>query len=242
MENYTLSKNRKLKNKGRRKQKRGALGRHAVDRSFTLDVLGCALSPEKMPLKGGIGLPIMMRRQHRYCESRVVNGTTGALGTYVFSANGLFDPNITGTGHQPYGFDQMIAYYQKAVVERSKIVVEVITSQIGQVGVILSTESNVAATLTSADTLTEPGRGQAAICYSTSGPARTLEASWDKAALYPEADPADFTTVSNSNPTNQDYYTFYVQALDGSTTVAANIIVVITYDVTWQDPVTIASS
>jgi len=184
----------------------------------------------------------MVRRTHRYCESRVVNGTTGALGTYVYSANGLFDPNITGTGHQPYGFDQMIAYYTKAVVERSSIAIEVIASQIGQVGVILSSESNVAATLSSADTLTEPGRGSAALCYSTSGPARTLTASWSKASLYPEADPADFTTVANANPTNQDYYTFYVQALDGSTTVAANIIVVISYDVTWQDPATIASS
>lgn len=209
---------------------------------FQRDVAANVLSPERMPRMGAIGLPPMVRRAHRYCETRVVNGTTGALGTYVYSANGLFDPNITGTGHQPYGFDQMIAYYSKCVCESSSITVEVIPSAVSLCGVILSSEANVASTLASAELLSEPGRGSAALVYSNSGHARALFASWNKRDLYPEADPSDFTTVVNSNPTNQDYYTFYVQSPDLSSTTSANIAVVVTYDVTWQDPVTIASS
>jgi hypothetical protein len=30
--------------------------------------------------------------------------------------NSLFDPNLTGTGHQPYGFDQLAALYQRYLV------------------------------------------------------------------------------------------------------------------------------
>lgn len=199
------------------------------------------LSPARMPMTGGIGLPPMVRRHHRYCESRVLNGTTGALGAYVFSANGMFDPNITGSGHQPYGFDQMIAFYQKAVVEKSWFAAEVVGNGVGTAGVIVSTESNVSSTLTSADTLTEPGRGQAVLLNATI-PARSLSASWEKRKLYPEADPGDFTTVSNSNPTTQDYYTIYVQSTDGSSSIASYWVVVVTYEVVWQDPVTIVSS
>ena len=40
----------------------------------------------------------------------------GATAEYVFSGNGLFDPNITGTGHQPRGFDQLMALYDHYVV------------------------------------------------------------------------------------------------------------------------------
>jgi hypothetical protein len=49
------------------------------------------------------------------------SGTAGAVNNYVISANGLFDPNITGTGHQPMGFDQMMLMYNQYTVISSKI-------------------------------------------------------------------------------------------------------------------------
>lgn len=50
-----------------------------------------------------------------------VTGTTGLAGNYFFSANGMFDVNITGTGHQPMGFDQMMSMYNHYTVTSSKI-------------------------------------------------------------------------------------------------------------------------
>ncbi len=35
-------------------------------------------------------------------------GASGAVGIYQFAANGMYDPDITGTGHQPLGFDQWL--------------------------------------------------------------------------------------------------------------------------------------
>jgi len=57
-----------------------------------------------------------------YFENSVVrSGTAGAITNYFFTANGLFDPNVTGTGHQPAGFDEMIKYYEQYTVMRSVI-------------------------------------------------------------------------------------------------------------------------
>jgi hypothetical protein len=49
----------------------------------------------------------------------------GAVGTdYVFSGNGIFDPNITGTGGQPVNFDDWAAIYGRYRVYGSKISVD----------------------------------------------------------------------------------------------------------------------
>lgn len=47
------------------------------------------------------------KSHNRYVEG-FIDLNPGALGSnapYTFSANGLYDPNITGSGHQPIGFD-----------------------------------------------------------------------------------------------------------------------------------------
>lgn len=39
--------------------------------------------------------------------------TTGLIGDYQFRLNSLFDPNLSGTGHQPYGFDTLSTLYNR---------------------------------------------------------------------------------------------------------------------------------
>lgn len=65
----------------------------------------------------------MTVRKLRYNDYGVIDITSGVLGTYVFSLSGLYDPNITGTGHQPMGFDQLMAFYEHYHVLRCKAIV-----------------------------------------------------------------------------------------------------------------------
>ena len=45
----------------------------------------------------------------------------GEVGQHVFSINGLYDPDITGVGTQPFGFDQLMVFYDHYVVLNSRI-------------------------------------------------------------------------------------------------------------------------
>lgn len=66
-------------------------------------------------------LPLKHRCKLYYYSTNTVTFTTGAANAQVFSANGLFDPDITGVGHQPMGFDQLMALYEHYTVTKCKI-------------------------------------------------------------------------------------------------------------------------
>lgn len=76
----------------------------------------------KVPLFSKSVFPYERWATLKYCEGYVtVNPAIGACAAYVLRANDLYDPNLTGTGHQPTGFDQYMAMYNRFVVYASKV-------------------------------------------------------------------------------------------------------------------------
>lgn len=69
----------------------------------------------------GIGMPNIFRTTVKYTEVRQQDVGVGSYIEYNYSCNGLFDPNITGAGHQPTYFDQMMAFYDHYTVTSSFI-------------------------------------------------------------------------------------------------------------------------
>ena len=51
-------------------------------------------------------------------------GVAGAVSTWVLSANGLYDPDISGVGHQCAGFDQIMEFFDHYTVISSKIYID----------------------------------------------------------------------------------------------------------------------
>jgi hypothetical protein len=68
--------------------------------------------------------PASTTKRLRYSTTFAGSTTAGAItSTQVFRANDLFDPDLTGTGHQPMGFDQMMTWYNHFAVISAKIVI-----------------------------------------------------------------------------------------------------------------------
>lgn len=65
--------------------------------------------------------PATIVKTLRYSTNVSLGAAVGALSTWMFRANDLFDPDYSGTGHQPAGFDQLMAWYNHFCVVRSKI-------------------------------------------------------------------------------------------------------------------------
>lgn len=49
-----------------------------------------------------------------------INPALASIGLYRFNLSGLFDPNFTGAGHQPRGFDQYMTLYEQYCVYGAK--------------------------------------------------------------------------------------------------------------------------
>lgn len=68
-----------------------------------------------------MNLPGQRVVKHAYSQIITVTSTSGVFGEHRFACNDMFDPDITTTGHQPMGFDQMALQYEHYVVLGSKI-------------------------------------------------------------------------------------------------------------------------
>lgn len=67
-------------------------------------------------------MPNKFATKLRYADGYSINPPPGGLiGSQIIVANGLYDPDYTGTGHQPRGFDQLIAMYDHYTVIGAKI-------------------------------------------------------------------------------------------------------------------------
>lgn len=60
--------------------------------------------------------------RHKYCSTVTLPfAAAGTVSTYQFRANSMFDPDLTGTGHQPMFTDEMVAQYRYYTVVKSYI-------------------------------------------------------------------------------------------------------------------------
>lgn len=63
----------------------------------------------------------------KYMERIVFTSTAGVQSSQVFRGNSLFDPNQTGTGQQPLGFDEWCNFYANYRVKGAKINVQYVS-------------------------------------------------------------------------------------------------------------------
>lgn len=106
--------------------------------------------------------PMGVKRTLRYMEGHLTldPGLGGVLDVHAFWANGLYDPNAAVGGHQPLGFDQLMALYERYDVRKARITIYFTnndTSNHQYVGVIATNDQ--AAVSGVGTTVIENGKG-----------------------------------------------------------------------------------
>jgi len=186
-----------------------------------------------------------------YHDGFAVTSGVGTMGGYVFSANGIYDPNISGTGHQPMGFDQMMLFYEQYAVVAATVQITAVatTSNIStSLVAYLSPDTTIQTSLTK---VLENGLAVFKVLdpyiYGTKCQ-QTLNLNCDCVKYFGHKDKdalvADPQLVGDSanNPGEQVYFTIaHVDFAQGvASTVNYNVI--ISYDVIFWEPRKLASS
>lgn len=77
--------------------------------------------PSSQTLRSNILVPDMSFVKLKYVTALSISAALGANATYVFRGNSCFDPDFTGVGTQPFGFDEYSAFYQNYRVLGSSV-------------------------------------------------------------------------------------------------------------------------
>lgn len=194
---------------------------------------------------GKQAFPNILRNTVRYVETVGLTLTAGIFNFYVWTCNGLYDPNITGTGHQPMYFDQITSLYSNYAVLGSRFKCSV-------------TSVNVNALLGACcivdDDATSPGGVQAMSerhwakvnwynPQTSSAPEPVLYQKWNAAQYFGAIAPnrSDLQGNISNNPTQQSYYIVGLQD-QNSVTNTYYLNVEIEYDVEWSELITVGQS
>jgi len=193
----------------------------------------------------------MVTAQRYYDWAHEQTSTAGSVSTYKYSANGLYDPDITGTGDQPMGWDQMMLLYNQACCLRSRIQVTFVaeaTSPAPMRCCVYISPDSTAVT----DPMAIIGNGLCAtgILAATSGGSPTvltLSLELDVAKYFGREkfgvvnDPEMHSTAS-SNPTEQVYFFVASWAAANTTTCTLGFDTIIEYDSLYNEPRKLAKS
>lgn len=174
-------------------------------------------------------------------------GLGGVPATYVFSANGLYDPDVTGTGHQPIGFDQLMPMYDHYTVIGSRIKVRASNDTSGKSQYFILSLSDTHIHNSDTVKLLENGQNR----YTIMGPA---DSGTENKTLTLNCNPSKFLGHQvmqtkacqgniNSNPSEQVYYHVTVGPVDNTSDSAqVTIMVEIEYIAILTEPKQLASS
>lgn len=178
----------------------------------------------------------------RYNDLIPVILTGSGTGSRVFSANGLFDPDITGTGHQPLYFDAMMGLYRHYVVTASRIKVTLSSTSAGPMLFSLGQNDDPSGPVT-AVTLSEQPKSVSKLTIPTAGNDAMLRLSWSATRTFgvnPQANP-ELVGSSSANPAEGSFFQLRIQdqAVSSDT---VDMFVEIEYDVRFFELVPQGSS
>lgn len=195
--------------------------------------------------------PNSLMRKLKYVDTVTINPASASRARHVFRSNGMYDPDVTGTGHQPRGFDEIMAAYYNFHVIASKITVTQLTSVTSVNGYVflahdstgdpLSGEANDSSAFECTSIVSKP-----TVLADTTGNTRKFKVSrsvkhkqYFKSKILSNP---NFTGTVSNDPTTQAYWTIYYQNIQGGDPDSMGFLVEVEYIAVFTNPRQIGSS
>ncbi len=219
-------------------KRRGARRKRKVSKRTSFNVM--STSPPKPLTTRGNGLPASRKATLRYVSEITINpGVTPS--NYIFTANGLFDPDITGVGHQPMGFDQYATFYNHYTVIAANITVECINSSTttpALVGINITPAATFTGTNTASGRIEQ--RDSVHKILGVLGSTNTATIIKQKVAplkyLHKHIGNDDVNAHVTTNPSEQVFFNIWSAGLGNSDGPAVDMLVTVNYIVIWTEP------
>jgi len=173
-------------------------------------------------VSSGLGFPKKMLMTHKYVSTIPLSSPVGALINYNFTANGMYDPDLTGGGHQPMYFDQMSALYNHYVVIGSKIRVTVPSSDNDyMIGVY--NNDDTALVVSSWTALNEQSLATSKMVPTKATYPTIVQNKWSAKKYFGGSimSNTDLQGTPTSNPTEATIYNVFMQSVSQVSTVSA---------------------
>lgn len=192
-----------------------------------------------------VGFPDRMQCTLKY-EDIIEKNPGTSFWIHAFRGNSCYDPDLTGTGHQPVYFDQYMSVYNRYKVQASRIVVECLA--LGSVAtVVVLFPQNITTSPGSYAQAAEQPRAKLSKILGVSGvyPSCKVSASAttkEIAGLGGDLVDQDFSGTSSTNPNDIWYWYLFASAHDQSSNIATSIRVSIFYNVLFYERILASAS
>lgn len=171
--------------------------------------------PSRLPLASQPARKVV---RIRYQDLVSINpGLAGAVGNYQFMANGIRDPDTTGTGHQPMGHDEWKQFYNHYTVLGSKITVTAMSDTAAEAvvfGVYVSDDTTIPSTMSD---LIENGKTGYRYTGSVWKTANMISRKFSSKKFFNIKDPTDNNNLRatfESDPTEKAFFSIWCRAVD----------------------------
>lgn len=192
----------------------------------------------------GFGFPSVFQTKLKYHQTAQLSSIAGSTANQMNRCNGLFDPDHSGSGHQPLYFDQLMGIYDHFCVIGSKATYHVShTSASNLVHQVITWLNDDTTTTPSTDALAEQSGAQTVVIPAGSNNRFTMVQTWSAKKVF-GVDPLAHSRLqgdATADPTEQTI--FQISAFQpGGTTQSVDVEVTIEYIVVFSELKDIAGS
>lgn len=193
------------------------------------------------PFLGTFGFPRMIKIGHKYCDAFTITSTSGSTGTWSYSCNGLYDPNVSGGGHQPSYFDVCTTIYNHytVIASRAKLQVTIKDGTAVSSPMIVSMFINDDSTVSGGYLAGPEQRDSVSTLVQVNGgaPPSVLRLGWSAAKVFGPNPLANDNLQGNvsQNPPEQSMFTVMQGPADSASSVTLQYMIEIEYIAIWDE-------